>query len=190
MSRSRETVLTAVAYLKRVLPPEPMPGENVVELSHADTPVMKDLQNGFLVAYLVDEGSSYGYVQHRDLGSSGVSEEELHATGIDNLYSVANERLRVQPTGDIFALLMGGTFEASMILLDRLWSDSLREYVPGAVLVAVPARDVLAFGAASSPAAVKGLQAVVDRLVQTGHAELSKTLYRREGSIWLAHDAS
>jgi uncharacterized protein DUF1444 len=189
MSRSKKAVLSAIAYIERALPPESMPGENVVEPSYADTPVMKDLQNGFLVAYLADEGSAYGYIQYRDLESSGVSEKELHAAGLENLSAVADERLRVQPYGDIFALLMGGTFEASMLLLDRLWNDSFREYVQGTVLVAVPARDVLAFGSASSPAAVRGLHAVVDRLVQAGGAELSTTLYRREGSAWLAHDA-
>ena len=40
---------------------------------------MRDLGNGLLVAYLVDEGSTYGYVQYRDLQSSGVTEAELHA---------------------------------------------------------------------------------------------------------------
>lgn len=189
MSRSKNTVLQAVAYLKRALPAEPLPGEKVVELSYADTPVMRDLQNGLLVAYLVDEGSSYGYVQHKDLDTAGVTEDELHAAGIENLYGVATHRLKVQPYGPIFALLMGGTFEASMILLDNLWEQSLREHVGGSFLVAIPARDVLAFGDASLPAAVAGLQAVVSRLIDGGGAELATVLYRHEGAAWLAHDA-
>jgi uncharacterized protein YtpQ (UPF0354 family) len=189
MSRSRQTVEQAIAYLKRALPPEPLPGETVVELAFDDTPVLRDLDNGLLVAYLVDEGSSYGYVQNRDLVSAGVSEADLHAAAVKNLRQVADERLRVQPYGEIFALLMGGTFEASMLLLDDLWEESLAGYVAGDVLVAIPARDILAFGSASSPAAVKALNAVIERLLANGNAELATGLYRRSSGRWVAHDA-
>jgi hypothetical protein len=48
---------------------------------------------------------------------------------------------------------------------------------------------VLAFGDAFSTAAVNGLKAVVERLIQAGNAELSTTLYRRQGATWLAYDA-
>ena len=188
MSRSKQAVLSSVAYLKRALPEEPLPGENVVELSYADTPVLKDLDNGLLVAYLVDEGDSLGYVQYKDLESGGVTESELHAAGIANLYLLAEQRLRVQPCGSIFTLLMGGTFEASMMLLDELWERSLAAYVKETFLVAIPARDVLAFGDVSSPAAVMELNAIVARLIEAGNAELATMLYRRQGAAWYAHD--
>jgi uncharacterized protein YtpQ (UPF0354 family) len=189
MSRSRKAVEQAIAYVKRALPPEPLPGEAVVKLSFEDSPVMRDLGNGLLVAYLVDEGSTYGYVQHRDLVSASVAEADLHATAITNLRRVAANRLRIQPYGEIFALLMGGTFEASMLLLDDLWEHSLAEYITGEVLVAIPARDILAFGNASSPGAVKALNDVIERLLAKGKAELATGLYRRSGGAWVAHDA-
>lgn len=189
MSRSSETVRQAVAYLKRALPPEPLPGETVVELSLGDTPVMRELGNGLLVAYLVDEGARYGYVQHRDLETSGFSEAELHSLGIQNLSAVAEQRLEVQPYSAIFAVLMGGTFEASMLLLDHLWEHAFTRYVSGDFLVAIPARDVLAFGDASSATTVSALKAVVARLLANGSAELATGLYRREGRDWLAHNA-
>jgi uncharacterized protein YtpQ (UPF0354 family) len=160
-----------------------------MELSFDDSPVMRDLDNGLLVAYLIDEGSAYGYAQYRDLTTSGVTENVLHAAAIENLYALAEQKLKVQPHGSIFALLMGGTFEASMVLLDDLWEHSLSDYVSGDFLVAIPARDVLAFGEASSPAAVNELQAVISRLMDSGGAELSTALYRRKGAAWLAHDA-
>ena len=189
MSRSREVASQAIAYLKVILPPEPLPGERFVTLSPADTPVIRELSNGLGVAYLIDEGSSYGYIQQRDLASSQLSEADLYAIGIKNLHRVADERLRVQPYGTIFALLMGGTFEASMILLEDLWDHSLAEYVGDDVMVAIPARDVLAFGDASSPAVIKDLRAVIDRLVAAGTAELATVPYRRRGGEWFAYDA-
>lgn len=189
MSRSRETVREAIAHLKRALPAEPLPGETVVELSLDDSPVMLDLGNGLLVAYLVDEGATYGYVQHRDLETAGLSEAELHAMGLKNLSALAERRLEVHPHGAIFAVLMGGTFEASMLLLDDLWEHSLSHYVSGDFLAAIPARDVLAFGDASSAPAVSELNAVVERLLNNGSAELATGLYRRAGGRWLAHDA-
>ena len=189
MSRSKQAVLSSVAYLKRALPEEPLPGEKFVELSYADTPVMKDLDNGLLVAYLVDEGDSYGYVQYRDLESSGVTESEVHAAGIANLFVLAEQQLQVKQYGSLFTLLVGGTFEASMILLDDLWERSLAPYVEAPFVVAIPARDVLAFGDAASPAAIRELNAVVARLIDAGSAELATMLYRRQGAAWCAHDA-
>jgi len=189
MSRSREIAAEAIAYLKVILPPEPLPGERLVALSPDDTPVIRELGNGLGVGYLIDEGSTYGYVQHRDLASSQLSESDLHKIGIENLSRVADERLRVQPYDTIFALLMGGTFEASMILLDDLWDHSLTEYVGDDVMVVIPARDVLAFGDASSPDVIRGLQAVIDRLVVAGTAELATVPYRRRGGQWFAYDA-
>jgi uncharacterized protein YtpQ (UPF0354 family) len=178
----------AIAYLKARVPDnDPSP---VLTLPDEDSPVLRDLGNGLLVSYLVDEGDRFSYVQTRHLVAAGATENELHMVAIDNLYALTGQHLRVQPYGAVFALFMEGHFEASVLLLDRVWEVSLTEHVGGDYLAVVPARDVLAFGDASSPTASAELRAIIDR-VMTSEVDhpLSSSLFRRKGGTWEPYDA-
>jgi hypothetical protein len=65
----------ACAYLKVKLPPED--SDSDLSLSHDDSPVLRDLGNGLLVSYLVDENSKFTYVQNRHLLATRTEESEL-----------------------------------------------------------------------------------------------------------------
>ena len=188
MSDTSNSWSKAIAYLKpRLADDGPPPA---LSISHEDSPVLRDLGNGFLVAYVIDEGGQFLFVQYRDLIRAGVTEEDLHKAGIDNLYALAEQHLRVQIYGGIFAVFMEGNFEASVLLLDTVWESSLAKHVRGGFVVAAPARDVLAFGDASSSHAIGELRAVVDRLAKSGvdHPLTNSLLHRREGR-WVVYDA-
>ncbi|MCE9635568.1 MAG: DUF1444 family protein [Planctomycetes bacterium] len=178
----------ALAYLKPEVPESDT--ALVMKLSEEDSPVLRNLGNGLLVSYVVDTGERFSYVQTRHLRAAGVTEDELHRAAIDNLYGLAEKHLRVQPYGDVFALFMEGSFEASVMLLDTVWDVSLAKYVRGEFLVAVPTRDVLAFGDASSPGVPERLRGVVDRVL-TGEADhpVSNVLFRRRRGVWEPSDA-
>jgi uncharacterized protein YtpQ (UPF0354 family) len=179
----------AVAYLK------PNPTDDVrgptISLGHEDSPVLRDLHNGLLVAYLVDEGTRFGYVQNRHLCAAGVDQDTLHKTAIDNLYALAERHLRIQPYGPVFTLFMEGNFEASVLLLDTVWDVSFARHVQGEFVAAAPARDVLAFGDSSSPEAVAELRAIIGRVTASGaDHQLSTSLYCRRRGIWLLHSTA
>jgi hypothetical protein len=127
-----------------------------LQISGEDSPVLKDLKNGLLVSYIVDEGSRFTYVQNRHLRAAGIDELTLHKTAVHNLYSVAEKHLKVQPYGPVFSVFMEGNFEASVLLLDTVWDVSFAQYVCEDFVAAIPARDVLAFGDSSSAEAIKG----------------------------------
>ncbi len=176
----------AIAYLKPKLTDDV--SAPVTSLNREDSPVLRDLHNGLLVAYLVDEGTRFGYVQNRHLSAAGIDETKLHKTAIDNLYSLTERHLRIQPYGPVFSLFMEGNFEASVLLLDTVWDVSLAKYVRGEFVAAVPSRDVLAFGDSSSPAAVAELRAIIGRLsASTGGHRLCTSLFRRRNGAWLPH---
>jgi hypothetical protein len=177
----------AIAYLKASVPESD--AAPTIELSRADSPVMKILNNDLFIAYVVDTGDSFSYVQYRDLETDSVTEAELHEIGLRNLATLADAgNLRVVPHGNIFAVLLDGNFEASMILLDQLWTESLREYVHGDFLVAIPTRDILAFCDASSTAGRAELMQLVDRLKASQDHLLTQQLYVRRGSNWVPED--
>jgi uncharacterized protein YtpQ (UPF0354 family) len=162
----------------------------VVQLAGEDEPVLRDLGNGLLVTYLVDAGEAFEYIQGRHLHAAGITPDTLHRTAIDNLYTLAERHLQVQPFGSIYAVFMEGHFEASVLLLDTVWDHSLADRARGGFLAVVPSRDVLAFGDASSASTRIELEAVVQRVV-AGNADhlLSTSFYRRTGSAWEPADA-
>jgi Protein of unknown function (DUF1444) len=178
---------SAIAYLKRNLPED---GSPALKISEEDSPVLRDLHNGLLVSYIVDEGSSFTYVQNRHLHAQGIDEPTLHKQAIHNLYSVAEQHLKVQPYGPVFAVFMEGNFEASVLLLDTVWDVSFANYVREDFAVAIPARDVLAFRDSCSAEAVRELRGITDRVISSSDDHsLSTSLYRRRNRLWTAFDS-
>jgi hypothetical protein len=152
----------AFAYLKAELAPGE--GGPPVELREDDEPVLRPLGNRLLVAYLVDEGSHFRYVDQRAVRAAGCTLDELHAKAIGNLVARFGGGLRVVQVGAAYAVLADGNIEASLLLVDGLWDGPFRQFVAGEYAAVVPARDVLVFGDAASPAAIADLEATVARL--------------------------
>src|SRR5690349_17067984 len=115
----RMEVNKAIAYLKPAIRDDET--ESAIKLSHEDSPVLKEFDDDLLVAYLVDTGNEFTYVQYRHLEAESVTESELHDLALQNLAELALDNLRIALYPDIYAVLMGGNFGASLILLDQLW---------------------------------------------------------------------
>ena len=173
----------AIAYLKAlVADDDPAP---VLTLEHGDSPVLRELGNGLLVSYVVDKGNCFELINNRQLEEDRLSSDELHRIGLENLADVANEQgVEVHPYDSIFAVIAGGNFEASLLLLDHVWESVFRQFVTGTYAVAIPARDILAFGDAADPAVRAQLRAVIGRAGPTGDHLLSDQLFARSGSGW------
>ena len=173
---------SAIAYLRPDLTGEP--GEADVVLGGEDEPVLLPLGNGMLVAYLVDEGDRYMWVQQRHLAAEGVTPTALHEQGVLNLARRANDRLRVMHQGEFFVCLLGGDFEASLLLLDDLWDEHLAELVPNGFVAGVPARDVLMFCDVQSESGIKEISERIERVWATGDHLLRRELYVRGNRTW------
>lgn len=180
----RKTTFTAnaLAYLKPAMPEDGTPS---LQLDHRDSPVCKPYAEGLLVCYVVDEGTSYTYVQYRHLEVDGIDEAELHRIGLHNLVGlVRNRDTRVQPYGNVFAVLMGGDFEASLLLLDQLWDEQFRQFVRGDYAVAIPARDILSFCDSNSAEGIQELQKIISRIQPSCDHLISNQIFVRRNSKW------
>ena len=91
--------------------------------------------------------------------------------------------MRVTRYGDIYAVMLDGTFEASLILVDGLWDVSFAALAPHGIVAAIPARDILAFCDATSTEGLAELRQLIER-VQGGDHLLTRDLYRRVGGRW------
>jgi uncharacterized protein YtpQ (UPF0354 family) len=169
----------AIAYLK----PSLLGAEPVAELSELDAPVITDLRNGLLVAYLVDQGGHFRYVQGRHLADANLTKAALHQSAINNLATLLRDNgAKVQPYGEVFAVFFGGNFEASLILIDALWDEHLADLAPNGHIIAIPNRDILAFCDAKSAAGLEELRQIVQR-AKGGDHPITSTLYRRIPSL-------
>ena len=171
----------AVAYLKVEVPDS---GEPSMELSEANAPAMRAIGHRLMVAYLVDVEHSFKYVQGRHLKEANIGLSELHEIGIRNLAALADSQVEVRAYGNIFAVLMGGHFEASLVLVDDFWSDRCAGLAPNGFVAAFPARDILAFGDSASAEAIRELNEVCQRGNDQLDHPLTNTLYRRVGTAW------
>lgn len=173
----------AIAYLKGS-PSEEL--QSVVKLSPKDEPVVRPFLGDLHVCYVIDKGQTYEYIQYHHLEGDGIDADQLHLIGLQNLEKlICKKTSRVQPYGNIFAFLMGGDFEASIILLDNLWDDKFRQYVIGKYAVAVPARDVLAFCDVTSEVGIAELYELVNRVWPGKNHLVSNKIYvREEGGGW------
>jgi hypothetical protein len=81
---------------------------------------------------------------------------------------LAEQHLRMQPYGPVFALPIEGNFEASVLLLDTLWDVPFAKHVREKFVVAVPLRDVLASGGSSSAVAIAELNVITGRVYASG----------------------
>jgi uncharacterized protein YtpQ (UPF0354 family) len=173
----------AVAYLKADLRGDSEPADFQFS-SKDDEPVLRNLHNGLLVAYLVDRGDDFQYVSHRNLKTEGISEEALHKNAVANLAKLAQRKLRVTDQDGYYAVFLDGNFEASLVLVDQLWDRGMARLVSSEFLACVPARDILAFCDSGSPSGVEKLRNVINRVWPDGHHLLTRSLYRRRHSRW------
>jgi hypothetical protein len=180
-TQTRNYCLRAVAYLKGEVTDDQ---EAHITLSETDSPVLRNLGHGLLAAYLVDEGEYFSYVQYRHLADSLLTCDELHAQAVANLTALAEKHVEVRPYGNIYAVLMGGNFEASIILVDKFWSEWYAQLAPDGFLAAFPARDLLAFGNASA-AVISELNEFLERVNHGLDHPLNSNLFRRVGSAWV-----
>lgn len=173
---------SAIAYLKIVVPND---SKQAARLSREDSPVLRKLDHGLLVAYLVDQEGHFNYVQHRHMEKAGLNEDELHKAGLHNLSAMTQEKLKVKPYGNVFAVFLDGNFEASLLLLDWLWDTGVANTVTNGFVAAFPARDILAYCDASSAQGIVELRQIIARLPENADHPLVRTLYKRRGKTWV-----
>lgn len=170
----------AVAYVKRAAVVQPNEkNEEHIAPTGADAPVLRELADDIVIAYVVDEPEGLVYIQHRHLQDTGVSLDELHMIGLRNLKAKCNKELRVEKHGPIYGLFLDGNFEASVILLEHIWQGELSPLVEESFTIAIPARDILAFCDSSSVDGIKTLTQMVTTVFQGGDHLLSRNLFRK-----------
>jgi len=179
-----EFLVRAVACVK-VADERATPQAQAVAATEGEAPVIDLLENGLMVVYLVDEGDRFVWVQHKHCQAIGADPRGLMDFGLANLSRLAAKQLRLGQVGALYVIQLDGHFEASLVLLDDLWDRALKAYTPQGAVVAIPARDVIAFCDAGNTQGVQELRDMAARVVAEGDHVLTPQLFRRQDEAWI-----
>ena len=103
--------------------------------------VYEDFSPDLIVLYAEDSPRNIRYLGPKDLELAKIERSELRALACENLKRLL-PKIERHGTNGLYIITAGGAYEASLLLLDSIWSKGQMD-VTGDVVVAVPTRDLL-----------------------------------------------
>jgi uncharacterized protein YtpQ (UPF0354 family) len=150
-----------------------------------DRPITEPFAADLLVTYAFDLPETFQMVSVRDCNELGLSTGELKALALSNLRKQLPS-VQVEGQPPIYMAKVGNDLEACLLLLDEVWTD-ISSQMPGEIVAAVPARDMLLFTSSEWQDVVKELKALASETVQKfpdAH-NLTQSLLIRRGEKWV-----
>jgi len=151
--------------------------KNIAERAEKPTElqVFEDFNDELVIVYAEDTPTSMRYFGPADLEKAGLKREQLRALAVENLLRILPEIERHD--GDLFSMLTaGGNYEASLLLIDKLWSGGNFK-VEGDIVVAVPSRDLLLVTGSRNAAGVARLREIAQQIISEGSYTLTDALF-------------
>jgi uncharacterized protein YtpQ (UPF0354 family) len=134
--------------------------------------------NELVIVYAQDDPNRMRYLTTQE--DFGLSREELKSLAIANLKRVL-PKIEMRSVGDVSLMSAGGNYEASLLLIDDIWSSGQIQ-VNGDIVVAIPTRDTLLVTGSRSRSGLKLVRELTAKFKAQGPYELTDTLFRyRDG---------
>jgi len=138
-------------------------------------PVVEDFLPGLVIIYGEDRESGIRFFTGADLDRIALDRKTLRQQAVKNLRRLLPEvKLRKGPR--LAMLTAGGTYEASLLLLDEIWSGTDLG-VAGDIVVAIPSRDVLLLTGSRDEEDVAALRAAARKAMAENSYALTDQLY-------------
>jgi uncharacterized protein YtpQ (UPF0354 family) len=145
--------------------------------------VFDDLNKELVVVYGEDSESGIRYFGVEDLAKIKVEQKELRKLACENLERLLPPVKTEEVATGYYFLATDGTFEASLLLLERAWTSGAPK-VKGETVVAIPARDVLLVTGSEDKPGLERMRADVKKVVGEDPYRLSDKLFvRRDGTF-------
>jgi hypothetical protein len=129
--------------------------------------------NEQIIAYAQDDPARMRYLTTAEL--AGEDRAALRALAIGNLVRLL-PKIEMQAGPQLSVITAGGDYEASLLLLDELWSGGQIK-VEGDIVVAIPARDMLFITGSRNRAGLKALRELAAKAVAEESHRLTSTLF-------------
>lgn len=139
--------------------------------------------NGQLyVIYAVDTGKSLAYLPPSRINPSGLPMESIRKQAVDNLMTLLPE-LTIQGQDGIYLVSADGTYEASLLLFDHLWTPENFE-IDGEIVVAIPSRDILIVTGSQAPENLLKMQLSSQEVCRKSSYALTNDMFIRKNDGW------
>jgi uncharacterized protein YtpQ (UPF0354 family) len=126
-----------------------------------------------VIAYAQDEPGRTRYLTTAEL--AGEERAALRSRAVDNLKRLL-PKIELQQGPQLSVITAGGDYEASLLLVDELWSGGQIK-VDGDIVVAIPARDMLFITGSRNRAGLKALRELAAKAVAEEPHPLTATLF-------------
>lgn len=158
-----------------------------ITLAADDSPVEQMFVADLILFYAFDQPSCFTMVAQRDLARLSLDKQRLHSIAIANLRRMLPQPELHQIALGVFMLTCGGNFEATTLLLDEVWCQ-VSAMVPGNLVVAVPARDLVIFTGAENQDGLAFMRRKVSHILETGDHTLTRCFLVRSETGWRVYD--
>jgi uncharacterized protein YtpQ (UPF0354 family) len=146
--------------------------------------VYEDFSPELVILYAEDSPTNIRYLGPTDLELGGIDRKELRTLACGNLLRLLPKIERHGSNG-LYMITAGGDYEASLLLLDSIWTD-LKAEVQGEVVVAIPTRDLLLVTGSQFPQGIAKLKELAKNSADKGAYRLTPQLFvHRDGRFIL-----
>lgn len=173
----------SIAYFKGIFKSDEKPD---VVFSKEDMPFHIEYADDFSIFFLCDTGDKFEMVQQKHLDEAKITRDEILNIGVLNLSNIA-KNIEIKKNNGVLYFIGNGNFEASMLLVDEIWSNWLNEHCPNGYIAAIPARDILAVCDKNYVEGIKKISSIIDQIWPDGDHLLSRRLYTKNENIWIPH---
>ena len=197
--QARMLIARALPQIKTALPRPMTNGEILtvamevegVKIPQDDLPIVRVACKSLAITYVVESSKGVSYINPKQLRDSGLTADQLHAAAVENLTRLTKnpqKGLAVLPQEDFSGVMLDGKSEASLLLIDALWDSEFKSDTRNGVVVAIPARDMLAFCDQRSTAGIAALRELTQRVAPSASKALTKQLYFRVDGDWMPYE--
>jgi uncharacterized protein YtpQ (UPF0354 family) len=137
--------------------------------------VFEDLNEELVVIYALDSPTNIRYLTPDDLQREGLEVTHLRTLACDNLRKLLPELKRHGDNG-FYMFTADGSYEASLILFEKLWTDKELK-VDGEVVIAIPARDVLIVTGSNNAPGLTRMRQTVEKIAAEAPYRLTTKLF-------------
>ncbi len=139
--------------------------------------------NELLILYAEDKENSLDYLTTDKLGQLHISQDSILALSLKNFDKILPKIERTGHKGR-YIVTAGGTYEASLLLLNSFWS-SKNFSVQGDIVVAVPSRDILLITGSRDKDNLNWVRTRAQESYDSASYQISPSLFRWNGKKFL-----
>lgn len=164
-------VLKPVEFMDQVKAQASARGHDVTKLN----PICEPYNSELIVLYAEDTANTIRYFPMAELEEAKVDVKNLRGIAVENLRFLL-PNIKVEGGAGFFGISVGGEYEASLLLLNSLWTDRQID-VDGDYVVAVPARDILLVTGSKDERHLKELRRMAAEVFAQATYRLSPELF-------------